>query len=258
MLAHLHVNTAYSGEGAIDSARRHHPDLVLMDTMMPVLDGPSTLLRIRETPGITDIPIIFLTARVMPAEVAKMLSLGAIGVIAKPFDPVTLGRDISAIWQQRHSVQPVTIEPARRSGGGPPVDPLAHAFLERSQRDVERLRDMVSRLRTGDYSILPDAERLAHTIHGTAGMLGYLEVSAWGGAIERLVERTIAKAAARRLRDCSAALLQLEDHTGRLAQSITAAINSLPSCNAPFHWSGARGEAAIDPCNEEPVRGISK
>jgi DNA-binding response OmpR family regulator len=237
VIAGLDVDTVHTGESAIDFARRRPPDLVLMDTMMPGLDGPSTLLRMRETPGIADVPVIFLTARVMPAEVAAMFSMGAIGVIAKPFDPVTLGSDISAIWARPDSARTILNKPGRRDEAGPPADELTRAFLERAQGDVEHIRTMVEGVRNGNSSMLEQAEGLAHSIHGAAAMFGYPGVSECGGLLERLFERTLAGAAGGSMG--AAVLSQLEDSTERLARSIAAAIHTVPNGNALFHRTDA-------------------
>src|SRR5580704_16999912 len=86
----LYVQTADSGERAIDLAYELRPDLVLMDVMMPGLDGPSTFNRMRESAVLAHIPVIFMTAKALPAEISQFLQLGAIGVIVKPFDPLRL------------------------------------------------------------------------------------------------------------------------------------------------------------------------
>ena len=87
MSGDLNVRLASSGEQAIALATEQRPDLILMDVMMPVLDGPSTFKRMQERRATAEIPVIFLTAKVLPFEVAQFLKLGAIGVIGKPFDP---------------------------------------------------------------------------------------------------------------------------------------------------------------------------
>ena len=74
------------------------PDLVLLDVMMPGMDGPTTLGHLRERPEFTDIPVVFITAKVQATEVEYFKSLGAVDVIAKPFDPVTLASQVQAIW----------------------------------------------------------------------------------------------------------------------------------------------------------------
>ena len=70
------------------------PDVILLDVVMPEIDGPGTLARIRTLPGHRSTPVIFLTARTQPQEKGRYIALGAIGVISKPFDPMTLGQQI--------------------------------------------------------------------------------------------------------------------------------------------------------------------
>lgn len=85
------------GEDAARVAAAFAPDLILLDVMMPGLDGPSTLRRLRQDPGTAETPVIFMTAKIMPGEVEHYLGLGAVGVIAKPFDPMTLSDEIRKI-----------------------------------------------------------------------------------------------------------------------------------------------------------------
>jgi len=85
---------ASSGKEALQLAITERPDLVLLDVMMPGLDGPSTLALLRAEPATADIPVVFLTAKVQRDEVARFRALGARGVIAKPFDPMTLLDDV--------------------------------------------------------------------------------------------------------------------------------------------------------------------
>jgi two-component system OmpR family response regulator len=80
-----------SGQEALQAAQHDGPfDAILMDVMMPGLDGPSTLARIRDSGLAQQVPVVFMTAKVGKAERERLLSLGACGVIAKPFDPMTL------------------------------------------------------------------------------------------------------------------------------------------------------------------------
>lgn len=70
------------------------PDVVLLDVMMPSLDGPGVLAALRELDGMDRTPVIFMTARVQSDEVERLKQIGAIGVIVKPFDPMTLARQV--------------------------------------------------------------------------------------------------------------------------------------------------------------------
>ncbi|MHA7815408.1 MAG: response regulator [Pseudohaliea sp.] len=87
-----------SGAEALAAAEAFAPDLVLLDVMMPAMDGPATLAALRELPALADTPAAFLTAKVQPGEVARLKGLGARGVIAKPFDPMTLAEQVRALW----------------------------------------------------------------------------------------------------------------------------------------------------------------
>ena len=95
----LKVAVCESGEHALQRLPDITPDLVLLDVMMPGTDGPTTLQRMRADPRFANIPVVFVTAKAMPAEVARFRALGAVAVIAKPFDPLQFGQQIVAIWE---------------------------------------------------------------------------------------------------------------------------------------------------------------
>jgi len=88
-----------SGEEALAEARVELPDVILLDVLMPDLDGPTTLEKLREEPRTAAIPVIFLTARVQQHEVDRYLGLGARGVISKPFDVTSLPDEVRRILQ---------------------------------------------------------------------------------------------------------------------------------------------------------------
>ena len=87
------------GSRALSMVKETKPDLVLLDVMMPDIDGPSVLKILRDDPQTTSIPIIFLTAKLQSSDVASFQKLGALGVIGKPFDPMTLGDTIINLWK---------------------------------------------------------------------------------------------------------------------------------------------------------------
>jgi len=84
------VRACSSGEEAITAAVEWSPILILLDVMMPGMDGPTTLAHLRKNPKTSDIPVLFMTARAQTRGVEHIISLGAQGVISKPFDPMTL------------------------------------------------------------------------------------------------------------------------------------------------------------------------
>ncbi|MBO9624301.1 MAG: response regulator [Sphingomonas sp.] len=90
------VQTCNSGAEALAFAREWRPDVVLLDVMMPQMDGPETLRRLAEQPETAGVPVLFITARTQVSEVARLRELGAVGVIPKPFDPMTLAATVRA------------------------------------------------------------------------------------------------------------------------------------------------------------------
>lgn len=95
------VMACASGQEALDAAPGAAADLLLLDVMMPGMDGPSTLKALRALPATANTPVIFMTAKVQAAEVAVYKGLGALEVIPKPFDPMELSAQIQRIWSQR-------------------------------------------------------------------------------------------------------------------------------------------------------------
>jgi CheY-like chemotaxis protein len=90
-----------SGLEAIQGAGAFAPQLILLDVMMPGMDGPTTLKSLRTLPGLESTPVIFVTAKVQPDEIRYYKELGALEVISKPFDPMTLANQLREIWEFR-------------------------------------------------------------------------------------------------------------------------------------------------------------
>jgi len=187
VIGHLTVHIASSGSQALEVVNQVNPDLVLMDVMMPELDGPSTLNRLRAMDRSPPIPVIFMTAKVLPAEVAHWLRLGVLGVIRKPFNPLTLCDDLLAIWRSAH--------PAggdHRAPGDPrevlaQTSSLSAAFLQRTARDVVVLQRWMELGHVGDRSKFPEIERLTHSMSGAGAMFGFPGLSSAAAELEHLV-----------------------------------------------------------------------
>jgi CheY-like chemotaxis protein len=96
------VHAANSGAKGIDMARSLTPDAVLLDVMMPDMDGPATFTELKNDPRTSQIPVVFLTAKVHSSERMRFMDMGARGVLAKPFDPMTLGDDVARLlgWSE--------------------------------------------------------------------------------------------------------------------------------------------------------------
>lgn len=97
------IQEASSGQEAIQLASIQKPDLILLDMMMPDMDGITTFGKLRELDTAKDTPIIFMTAKVQPQEIESYKVLGARGVIIKPFDPITLAQEIQDILAPKHN-----------------------------------------------------------------------------------------------------------------------------------------------------------
>jgi CheY-like chemotaxis protein len=96
LVGHWEVLTAASGRDGIARARAEHPDAILLDVMMPDMDGPSTLAQLQADPVTCDIPVVFLTAKAQSADRTRLGQLGAAGILTKPFDPLRLAFDVAA------------------------------------------------------------------------------------------------------------------------------------------------------------------
>lgn len=91
------VTVVRNGREALDAIRRQPPDVVLLDWMMPELDGPETCRELKADPTTAAIPVIFLTAKSQEEEIQRGLSLGASGYVTKPFDALSLGQQVMDI-----------------------------------------------------------------------------------------------------------------------------------------------------------------
>jgi two-component system, OmpR family, response regulator len=91
------VEKAASGGEAIVKAADFRPDVILLDVMMPEMDGPMTLEKLRAEPATAAIPVVFITARAQAHEVERFRALGASAVIPKPFDPMLLATQVRAV-----------------------------------------------------------------------------------------------------------------------------------------------------------------
>ena len=94
------VEVAEGGHKALELLEVYKPDMILLDAMMPGMDGPTTFGEIRKLDDFKTIPIAFLTAKLMESDIAMFLELGAIGVIAKPFDPMSLSEQVLELWEK--------------------------------------------------------------------------------------------------------------------------------------------------------------
>ncbi|MEA2695655.1 MAG: hypothetical protein QOJ16_5042 [Acidobacteriota bacterium] len=163
------------------------PDLVLLDVMMPGMDGPQTLQALRRLPGAERLPAVFMTARVQAEEVAGYKAMGAADVIAKPFDPMRLAEMVLGIWRALPSSN------STEKAGTDDLDELRQSFSARLGERVREIEEAweAARAAPGSPEPLRRLHRLAHSLHGTAGTFGHPAASAAAHAIERRVKELL-------------------------------------------------------------------
>jgi two-component system, OmpR family, response regulator len=96
------VETIESGDGIVERARAFGPDLIILDVMMPGVDGPAALRALRDAPDFANTPVLFMTAKVLKNEIEELRAMGAQGVIAKPFDATTLAEQVQDVWENAY------------------------------------------------------------------------------------------------------------------------------------------------------------
>jgi CheY-like chemotaxis protein/HPt (histidine-containing phosphotransfer) domain-containing protein len=160
------------GESALASAAEFLPDVILLDVMMPDLDGPTTLARIRDIEALAKVPIIFLTAHAMPAEIQQLMSLDAAAVLAKPFEPMGLLPKVRAICQSAGR----GLEPAALPS---PLTPTLRQRLIRDAAELSRLAHRWESAVSEDIeSVVAAAVHCTHKLHGAAAILGAPDIGA--------------------------------------------------------------------------------
>ncbi|MBZ2208913.1 response regulator [Massilia soli] len=102
VIGKLEVRDCGSGHEALDAARGFHPDLILLDVMMPELDGIATLARLRNLPHLADTPALFVTGLTTTRDIERYTDVGAIGVIPKPLAPLKLTDQLRTLWEEHH------------------------------------------------------------------------------------------------------------------------------------------------------------
>ena len=164
-----------SGQEALAVALDWLPDIILLDVMMPMMDGPATLLRLRENEQTATIPVVFMTARAQTRELDRFRALGAVGVIPKPFDPMTLAASV-------RSFIPLPDDP---------FDELRSAFLQRVQKDANTLTILRLALRYSSSATdaLSGIKYIAHGLAGAGGIFGFAEISDTAAALEDEIVR---------------------------------------------------------------------
>lgn len=96
------VRTCASGAAGLAAVEHFQPDLILLDVMMPEMDGPETLRQLEQMQVLDSCPLVFMTAKMQPDEIDEYKRLGAADVIVKPFDPMALSDQLRQVWEAWH------------------------------------------------------------------------------------------------------------------------------------------------------------
>ncbi len=172
------VSEAGSGAECLRVAQDTRPDAILLDVMMPSMDGPTTLTALRANPETASIPVIFLTASAMPSEVERLKKLGARAVVAKPFDPFALPNAVRELLGTPSGLP--ASGPPRAQAGSDGLDELRTQFVRRSQARIELAARILGLLREtpADREHLQDLMRFFHSLAGVGTSFGFPQVTA--------------------------------------------------------------------------------
>jgi CheY-like chemotaxis protein len=175
-----------SGSEALERVGPFSPDLILLDVMMPGMDGLATLEALRRLPVAAQVPVVFMTAKVQAQEVARYREIGAVDVIAKPFDPMALPAVVRTIWEG--------LTPA--SGAQPDLEilELRRLFAGRLPERLAEIGRVWAEVRTTgwDHGPLRELHRLAHSLAGAGATFGFPEVTRVAGELEHLLKEVLA------------------------------------------------------------------
>jgi CheY-like chemotaxis protein len=166
-----------SGQEALHAAGERRPDLILLDVMMPGMDGPTTLAKLRENTRTGIIPVVFMTARTQAYECKRFIDLGAAGVIAKPFDPMNLAAEV-----RRYIPCENKLAPAR------------DGFLRRVAADASALAACRSMLADQHHppATVVRIKDIAHALAGASGIYGFAGISSVSAALEEAAAHDLA------------------------------------------------------------------
>jgi diguanylate cyclase (GGDEF)-like protein len=173
------VRMCSSGAEAIAAGPTFAPDLILLDVMMPGMDGPTTLQAMRREPKLAGTPVLFMTAKVQPHELAQYRDLGVLDVLPKPFDPMTLAATLQVIWQQQKHADTQVL-----------LDEIAASYAAHVPEKIIQIEQTwATAQKTWSSESLSSLQRLAHALHGSGASLGFVRLGAAAADLDRYLGR---------------------------------------------------------------------
>lgn len=178
------LESCTSGQAAVALCNFFHPNLILMDFLMPDMDGVETMRQIRNIPALAQTPVIFLTAKATTADFQRYDEVNAIGIISKPFDPLNIHQKILGLYQGTVTNHDVFIDDAILQEFRDIVEEQFHELIATYLEDGQKyIQDIQSALASGD---LNRAKKSAHTLKSSSGYLGAVAVKQLAEAIDNL------------------------------------------------------------------------
>ena len=167
-----------SGQQALAQAESFQPQLLLFDVMLPELDGPATLEALRRLPSLQATPVIFMTTRTQPQDQLYYRQLGALGLIAKPFDALALPQQLRELWSDGRPQSTNAVDALSAH-----LRELTTHFSAQLPVRLQRLQQLVNTAAT-DMTALSEAVREAHGLAGAGGIFGFAQVSEYMAEVE--------------------------------------------------------------------------
>jgi len=180
------VELCASGEEALRGVSRFKPDLILLDVMMPGMDGPTTLRKLRELPESRQTPAIFMTAKIQPQEILELKRVGALAVIPKPFDPMTLAQAVRDIWSAHYPNAAAASAPKPAVNTVDSIQEITRHFADSVPERIEEITALIRALCAGEASVeeRQTLYRKVHSLNGSAKTFGMGSLSAAARALE--------------------------------------------------------------------------
>ena len=216
------VFAAANGVRGVEIAAAVQPDVVLLDVMMPDVDGPATLALLRKTKATREIPVIFMTAKVQASDRRRLSEFGVCGIISKPFDPMTLAGEVSDILNRRWEptdgpmsattvvvddldVRPVAPVMVQEKPGTVDLSFLIPGFIETLDERLRRMDEALQSIAGTDGEQLETVVREFHSLAGIAGTYGFHAVTQLAREGEELLKRPLSERRAIHAAEVSAA-----------------------------------------------------
>jgi two-component system, OmpR family, response regulator len=176
------VKATTSAKEAVEVASSFRPDLILLDVMMPGADGVAALQSLRGLEATRETPCVFMTAMAEPGDLARYDSLGCLGVIAKPFDPLTLGNTIEALWGRHVAKRPRPF-PSE-------FEALRRAYVGELPGRIEAMQAAAEALavRGWDKETVESLYRETHRLAGSSGLYRLSKLSRTAAVLEEIVK----------------------------------------------------------------------